>query len=141
MDSLTALYKALVITLAHVGNWSGRVYSDMALAGAGRPYVVILMQAGRNLNASPHQAASYDVIIKVVASTQTEVLEGTWALYQTLTEGGHQDRSAGKLNAPETGWLIQTVTAGRRINFVESWENVAPVYHSGYEFTIRMEKI
>lgn len=142
MDALQALYISLQTTLQyHSDVWDGRVYADRALTGASRPYVIILMQSGGEINAIQREDAEFTLIIKCVADTQSDAMQGASDLAELLNDGGQQDLEVGKLSAPpQSGWMVQTVTQTRRIQMVEEWENVSPIYHSGHQYEIRMER-
>lgn len=137
-DALAALYETIYTGLVGDVECGDRAYPDMIPANVQRPYFTWFFVAGGEENAVKHQDAIITVTIKCVAETLPQALRGAGRISETFNDRGGQECG----NVTGIGeWQILTVTQGRRVHLVETFENARPIYHSGHQFEFVMERV
>jgi len=138
-DALGALYTTTRTTLSTSNEaWgnagsSSRAYADLAPAGATYPYVVYQIAAGGELNAIVGQDAQFVLVIKAIVQ---ENLASAMTLADRIG-ALFNDKDSGALSAG-AGWTILHISQLRRVHYVELVDGKR-LYHSGHQFSIRME--
>lgn len=142
MEATQALYEGLTQYLKGLGgNWADRVYPDVIPPTIARPYATFFIAAGGELNAVKQADAGLTLTVKCVADTGSAAFIGSAQIAQGLNDRGQQDATSAPLSAPTgSGWLILTITQGRKVHLVERFADARPVYHSGHQFRFHMTK-
>jgi hypothetical protein len=138
------LYKVLIRTYkVSNGAWGQRVYSGFVPAKTPRPYLVILPQAGGQVDMTLADDWEGILTIKCVDADFETAMHGA-ALIEVLTNNtGVQDRLASgavMLVNTSTEWQISYSSKELDVSFVEEFENSVQIYHEGAQYRFRLER-
>jgi hypothetical protein len=137
--ALTAIYEALQKRLA--GNdmpWKVRVFPDVVMANAQRPYVVMFVTGGGDSNRVRQPDGDYSLNIKCVADTMKASQEGA-AILSALLDGQGESEQVPTPVRGNDDWKIVSITQGRAVHLVEPVTNEALIYHDGFIYDFRVQ--
>jgi len=133
MTALATLYTALFAVLQAVGE----VYADYAPANINRPYTVFFFVSGGNTRSIVNNRQMVAITVKAVADNLTEAQSLASAFNAILENAGLQDGGA---IVGDADWDICTITQNGDVYQIEYDEQIAPIYHVGFEYEIVMEE-
>ena len=127
-----SLYEAVFGALKPLG----AVYADFAPQNAERPYTVFFFVSGGNTREVKNNRQIITLTVKYVADLLSVAVAGASAFDAILSESGRFD---GGVIVGDSAWDILTITQDGNVYLREDDEQVAPIYHVGYQYEIVME--
>lgn len=137
--SISDLQASYTVLHNHLGGlYAGRVYPDIAPAGAEYPLVVYGFQGGGETDRRKRENSTITLVIKCVSQHLEEAFAGSMLIGDLLRDQGSQE---GNTLPSDPEWEITTVSQGVIVHMVEVWkENGQIFYHSGHQYTFTMER-
>jgi hypothetical protein len=126
------LYEAVFGALQSLG----AVYADFAPQNATRPYTVFFFVSGGNTREVKNNRQIIVLTVKCVADNLAVAMAGASSINAILADSGRFD---GGVIVGDSAWDILTITQDGDVYLREDDEQVAPIYHVGYQYEIVME--
>jgi fructose-1,6-bisphosphatase/inositol monophosphatase family enzyme len=114
----------------------GAVYADFAPQNLARPYFVFFFVSGGDTRTVLKNRQSIVLTVKCVADTLAIAVSGASSIDAIMADSGRFD---GGVIVGDSAWDILTITQDGNVYLREDDEQVAPIYHVGYQYEIVME--
>ncbi len=133
--NLEALYGVLHIHLG--GLCGGRVFPNIAPAGAEYPVIVYAFQGGGETDRRRRENGTLTLVVKCIALHLEDSFAVAQQIRDVLRDQGSQE---GNTLPTDSDWHITTVSQGALVHYVEMWKSGEIFYHTGsqYEFTMEL---
>lgn len=138
MSALETLYTSLYSALRNDTLWQDRVYPEIVPAQVIRPYVVFFVSSGGERNDRKRDDAEFTISVKCVALQMADAMAGASRISALLNNQGSQD---GGTITGDANWTITTIEQLRIIQQIEMISDDKPLYNSGHQYNIVMEKL
>ena len=123
--------------------WGSKVFSEQAEENMQRPYVVMIMAGAASPTYTVKPDMNVRLIVKCVADTMVEAIQGAEAISQALDDRGSQDapwQTTKTLVDGGADWTILTITELEGFHINENVDNVRGVYHAGAAYRFVMQR-